>query len=360
MHITSQNFLKIFQENGCGSITSSLIGNGILMDSYDAFIYSYITEARYLNNPLYGYTPKNNLLLFREALSFNTVSGIFINGILKTSPKILAECEDFSYLFSSEKKIIIPIEYAKEIEFNKQKKEFYNRLISNNLDPCNYIIQPINLSKKGFGLEPLMEFLSCYFFKEKGFLVESQIQLFPNIGSPDIGIYKPNPWGGKGLILIEFAMLFLKKNYNFLDFNIIDQSVGEVKTSTTIMKKQIEKYLTTKIFHKAVEIHPTKNNPSLPEFSLLNIDSNFKLNYIESEHLFPTNLITKNEYSSWIEKNIKIYLILNLKLEDIVSLQNKFHIYSEVIDIKNILTIVNNLSIKQIFDIVFPYIKIKE
>lgn len=324
MLLNKHSMLKILSNLGVGDIVDTIIGEGILVNSYEAFIYSYITGARYFVHPTFGYTPKGRFLLFEQVLSDKVVSGMFDREVYKNSPLIQFLNSNSQNVFSSDPKVIIPLEFEDPKQLSALKTALYNELISKNYNPNNFIIHEIPTSVKGYSLEPFMEYVACVFMKNQGYLVDSQIQLYPTIGSPDTAFFKLNHLNSNnGLFFIEIALSFLKPNNLLLLKNSKNlgsiKIVGEAKTSTTIMANQIKKYMSTGLFDAAIEIHPTKASPSLEEYGLINIDENFNVRYTHPVILNnATN--TSNDYQSWLENMIGIYAISNLPNDVILNI----------------------------------------
>src|SRR3989344_5352245 len=234
MEINANEFIKIMSKNFGYKITDTSIGQGIIVDQFNAFIYSTVTGAGYLDDPLYQFTPKGLMKLFYNALDYKFVTGIFDNTTLKNTPYIIAQSK--TYLFEGDK-VIIPVEFESEIELQKKLKKFVSELKE---PSTNYIIQRIEKSKKGNGMEPFMEYLACEAMRVKKFIVENQIPLSHSAGSPDFGGYKLNiPRYFNKIHLIELSLVRLGWNIKSSSDNKgLFFIVGEAKTSTTQMKNQ--------------------------------------------------------------------------------------------------------------------------
>ena len=184
MEINAKEFTKIMNINFGYKIVDTDIGQGVIVDPFTAFIYSTVTGAGYLDDPLYLFTPKGLMKLFYNVLDYKFVTGIFDNTTLKNTPYIITQSK--KYLFDG-KKIIIPIEFESEIELQRKLKKFISKISE---PSTNYIIQRIEKSKKGNGMEPFMEYLACEVMKKQDYIVENQIPLSHRTGSPDFGGYK--------------------------------------------------------------------------------------------------------------------------------------------------------------------------
>src|SRR3989344_8998704 len=125
MEINSKEFIQIMGKNFGYNIIVTKLGRGVVVDPFTAFIYSTVTGAGYLDDPLYQFTPKGLMKLFYNALDYKFVTGIFDNTTLKNTPYIIAQSK--TYLFEGDK-VIIPVEFESEIELQKKLKKFVSEL----------------------------------------------------------------------------------------------------------------------------------------------------------------------------------------------------------------------------------------
>ena len=298
------------------------MGTAIKMPCFEAFIYSCVTGAGYLENPIYPFTPKGLLKLFYNAFNYKFVTGIFDNTTLKNTPFILSQAKN--YLFNDDK-YIVPFEFVYESELTDYLRSKY----SSTSKPENYIIQRIETRKTGNGMEPFLEYLAAEYFKNNGYIVENQIPLAHSVGSPDFGAYGLEKiisgltsFGflpGRGFHIIELAMIRLhhwkgpKETVPRNDF-----IVGEAKSNTTSMYKQLEKYLDTGLFDAGFEIHPSKAKPGADYFGLLTLDSNFSIKVIPPiSKYIPRQILPKPEYIAWLTNYMKFYLLANLTNDEL-------------------------------------------
>ena len=323
MEIYSKDFFNIFKANFNFEIVETEMGMAVKMPPRDAFIYSNITGAGYLENPIYPFTPKGLLKLFYNAFNYKFVSGIFDNGVLKNTPYILSQAKD--YLFG-EDKYVVPIEFDSEKDLVAYLKEKFIEI----KNPKQYIIQRIETSKQGNGMEPLMEYLAAEYFKNLGFIVENQVPLAHSLGSPDFAgyglmntiqkIHKSGFLSGCGFHIIELALIRSFKNFSENATEIKDSEllVGEAKTGTPQMSKQLEKYLGTGLFDKGFEIHPSKSSPAENYFGLITFDKDFKITVSSPNDRFVSkNPLSKEDYIKWLENYIKFYLIANFTNDEL-------------------------------------------
>jgi len=229
MEIGAKEFIKIMNKNFGFKIVKTKAGKGIQMDPFSAFTFSLVTGSGYLDNPIYPFTPKGLMKVFYNALDYKVVTGLFDNSTLKNTPYLLSKAKKF--IFNSEK-IIIPVEFRSDVELKDKLKKFVAEIDD---EPTKYIIQRVEKSKKGNGMEPFMEYLACEVMRHNNFIVETQIPLSHSTGSPDFGGYKLELFSNiplNQIHLIELAFIRLgksiTKNKKQNENKLI---VGEAKTS---------------------------------------------------------------------------------------------------------------------------------
>ena len=200
------------------------IGSGVELPPYDAFLFSLITGAGYLENKIFPYTPKGHFKIFHNALSYKMVTGLFENYSFRTTPFYLNKSRP--YLFNGNK-TIIPVEFNNEKELNSKLDTICE---NSNTD---ILILRVETHKKGNGLESFLEYLACRYFNEMGYITENQIPLFPTVGCPDFGAFNiSNEFlFERGFNIVELSLMrifprkikssFLKKNIKFIIIKLI-------------------------------------------------------------------------------------------------------------------------------------------
>jgi len=324
MELSAPQIIKAFKCNFPFKITESVFGPSIEMPSKEAFLFSSVTGAGYLENPIYPFTPKGLLKLFYNVFNYDFVTGIFDNLSFRHTPLILSKAK--KYIFSSEFKYVVPVEFYSEVELQSYLEKKFELLEH----PENYLVLRVELSKKGNGMEPFMEYLASEYFRKKGFIVENQIPLAHSLGTPDFGGYLLketfNALRSSGVIrdgfhVIELALLRIfqnQKNSNSIEFDKC--IVGEAKTSPSAIISQLEKYLDTGIFDFGIEINPSRSNASKEYFGLLTLDSNFNIVYKAPKDIYKSDgKFSKEKYIEWLNNYMKYYAVANLTNDEFQS-----------------------------------------
>jgi len=305
-----------------GQVASNYEQPYVLCDAYEAFIFSEITGSFYLDGSAMPFTPRGLMKVFHSALKDDTVVGLFEDGKPKYTPQILAA--ERPYIFAGHKKIY-PIAASTNQELETKVKK-----LDHATKRGEALIMRIDTSKKGFGLESILEAAACFDFRRSGYVVESQVPIGHGIGSPDFLAIKQST-GHTGCHFIEFAML--RQAFQFKkplpQAALKDQGVplkapilvGEAKTATSIMDAQVNKYKKSEMFDFAYEIHYSIERPRGAENGLLAIDK-----WALAEKVAPSQLhvdkIKQQSYIAWLERAKNIYLLANFSLEELSSLGN--------------------------------------
>lgn len=362
MEIYTDEFLKIINVNCNYPIIETDFGRGVKISARDAFIYSAVTGAGYLENRIYPFTLKGILKLFYNAFNYKIVSGLIDQKSFKNSPYLLSRKRNF---LTNGDKILIPIEFKTESELLVKMKNIYEKAER----PEDILIQRIETSKKGNGMEPFLEFLTSDFFRREGFIVENQVPLGHSMGSPDFAGYvipefieKIHEYGflGKsGFHVFELAMIRSFKSPIFSEKTIINTEfiVGEAKTGTTQMEKQIEKYLTTNLFNFGYEIHPSKECTKRSDLGLISFSKNYKIKIIQpTKYISNNNEFSKESYQNWLINYFKFYLIANLTDQEL----QEFHLHitnKKMLSESDMINFITNINLDEILKRIKKIIK---
>ena len=110
--INEDGFFRIFNSNTNFKIKSMIYGNVVEMSSKDAFIYSNITGAVFLDNTLMPFTPKGLMKVFSSEKNLRNITGLWDRGKPHFTPRNLSRTRAF---LQSNNKLLIPIKFENEI-----------------------------------------------------------------------------------------------------------------------------------------------------------------------------------------------------------------------------------------------------
>ena len=329
--LDSNNIIEIICNSYGYKKKQTKIGPGVELPPYDAFLFSLITGAGYLENKIFPYTPKGHLKIFHNALSYKMVTGLFENYSFRTTPFYLNKSRP--YLFKGNK-TIIPIEFNNENELSSKLD-----IICKNSN-TNILILRVETHKKGNGLESFLEYLACRHFNEMGYITENQIPLFPTVGSPDFGGFNiSNEFLFEvGFNIVELSMMrifprkikssFSKKNLKFV--------VGEAKTSTLSISSQLKKYTDTGFYNEGLEILPMK--PNFSDNSKIYLNDNNQIIYQPQKSKSLVDEEQQESYYLWLKKYFSLYIIANLSNDEMSDyyyhkMKRKIHIGEDIISL---------------------------
>ena len=352
MSLTAFNIIEILKNLIGGNEVDTPLGKGLTVNSREAFLFCSIAGGAYFENQIFPFTPKGLLKVFYNANDFNLVTGLFDNVHLKNTPYYISEHRTY---IKSDSKTIVPIDINSENELRSILKSAY----PNNTNDPDLILFKVDISKKGNGLEPFMEYLACKYFTSEGYITENQIPLSHRLGSPDFGGFKLNKLQdivyksgmlNRGFNILELAMLrsfpITKKISSTTSDNYL--LVGEAKTSTTSMNAQLIKYINSGYFNSAVEIHPTKPSPSRPEYALLNLHKNRIFFNKPITRVDFSNSNQKN-YINWLESYFNCYLIANYTNDELSLISEKL-IDKPISSKLDIIDLIKNVSFAEHFN----------
>lgn len=348
-NLESNNILITLRNLFDADITETPIGKGIILDARTAFLVSSLSGSAYLENDIYPFSTRGLLKILSSSLEYKFITGIFDGHKPKYSPITLLE--ERHYLFEGNK-ILVPIEIENEKDFRKQIK--HNLKSDSNK---NILVLKIDKSKKGFGMEPYLEMISSFYFSKNGFITETQVPLDYRTGSPDFIALKNNSIQSKTLLnrifpdgfnIIELCMIrmFPEKNY-LKDINnelIQDEIlVGEAKTESSTLKKQIKKYINYNVFDNVIEIHNNNINPEVSESHLFSIKEN-KVFFKKSSYKNDIDINKRFKFFNWYKNYCKLYLLSNFTFDEINEINHDlFH--SELMSDKDLTKIIHFLDI---------------
>lgn len=365
MEISSHDFIEIFKQNFDYPIEDTLLGQCVKMDAYNAFVYSSVTGSCYFDNPYYPFTPKGLFKIFYNAFDYNFVTGMFDHSTLKNTPFYMNQSKN--YMFEGYK-YILPIEFEKESELQEFLIKSEEFLKGKGIKSTDFILQRIERRKKGNGMEPLMEYIAAEVFKKLGFIVETQIPLTYNTGSPDFGgyslaIFNELPrelnYFKSGFHLIELSLIRMYKNKFSKSPYLINEEnsaiVGEAKTSTKQMANQLTKYLNTNLYKEGYELHPAKMKSGNERFGLLTFDKNLCIELQLPQEIYRSAVQTfeysESDYFNWLKNYMKYYLVANLTNDELNQIF-EIRLNRPISSSNDVIKFINDFPIEQLVDLI--------
>ena len=316
-NISKQDFFEILNLN-CSFVETEIIGiRSLELSSYEAFIFSTITGAQYLDDLVFPFTPKGLMKVFHSHLNDRFVTGLWSGVNPHFSPLGLVSNRPFLQIGP---KYLIPVSFSTENEFKNEVQDLYNK----QKYAGEFIIHRIEASKEGGGQEGLLEYLSCEYFRNKGYLVDSQIPLAQQYGSPDWMAISPfllfnNFEIFRGKYLFELGMSGVnwdqKPNLgltqNDLTGNFI---VGEAKVAAGDPTKQISKYKGSGLFTRAVLSVTDRQDRYLGLCDQFYLDQSWEPRYLECESISKEfNRENSSEFGKFLITLSKFYLLSNFE-----------------------------------------------
>ena len=295
----------------------------LILNPFEAFIFSSVTGASYLNNTTFPFSPRGLVKIVNDVFNPRLVNGFFTTNFeFSNTPRMLNK--KFPFLFNNLKKLIFI-----EIKSHQEYLDKISKLSSETESPYNIIVYPINITKKGNGLEPILEYLSCKIFSDQGFITEHQTPLNQKFGSPDFFAFQFNTSEVKisdntistGFHLLESTFLFhdgFKKNListpvDFSD-NTSKKIVGEAKVVTTNIKDRLEKYLDTNFFDTSLQIVTSLSSKNIGN-NYFSFDDSNQIIYNFNKNYQPKKIDYEN-FDGWLLNYLKLHLLTNLNKEE--------------------------------------------
>lgn len=315
-------FFEIFKSNSLGEVIQFEDISTIKFSASQALVFSEIVGASYIGygNIPFSYHGLNKI--FQSALRGEMVTGLFDRGIEYWTPRGL-EAKYPGILEGS--KYVIPLEFESEQEF--QKKVAWLRASLKSIS--DVMVFRIDNSKKGGGLENLLEYVFGLIFRANGFIVESQAPLSHQKGTPDLIAIKssqiafllrklevPKIFG----FTSEFSMLESSFNSetqsqtpssNVIEFDDVN-FVCEAKVDNIEVESRLKKYLSTGFFDYACQLKPDFEDKLHKDFYSFGFLNDWKISHNFNVQMDPQHTVTsKAEYLNWYQEVIALYLITN-------------------------------------------------
>ena len=357
--ISSARVLRIFENLGY-ELFETAVGTAVVLDPENAFVFSLVTGASYLDDNQFPFTVKGLTKLFNAAFSTEPVWGLLDGESLGYTPRNILKSRP--YIFDGPK-YVVPVDIKAE-GMSRDWLEQSRNILKNSE---HYMLFRIETWKNGNGMEPLLEYLACHRFRDLGYLVETQVPLSATTGSPDFLAIRDDllfetlsthfSKRFSGAHLIELAMLFNSNNTHsprpicFADPlpTSLLTVVGEAKVGGSNPLTQLEKYNSTNFFTQQLALldrSPVTNKLLIPSFFVSSEDRIIMKNIDQS--LNSSGESELNQYLDWYHFVAKCYLLVNFDSELIVSIGLEHGLPTSNSVTKTILELAQRLDVREI------------
>lgn len=357
--LNSVRVLKIFENLGY-ELVDTAVGTAIVMEPGNAFVFSAISGASYLDDSQFPFTAKGLTKLFNAAFSTKPVWGLLDGQSLGYTPKNISETRP--YIFDGPKHVV-PVDTLNEDMARTWQEQTRGKLKK----PEHCMLFRIETWKKGNGMEPLLEYLACHRFRDMGFLVETQVPLSATTGSPDflairdddlfdaISKYFREPF--LGCHLIELAM-FCIANIEYSPWpgsadrslpSSIQTVVGEAKVGGSNPVMQLEKYLSTRMFSQQLALldrSPSLQKDILPTLFVSSEDNVVVKNLDKSLSTYRESELKR--YLEWYRFVSKCYLLVNFDHDRIMEINREYGLPASTSIAKSIMQLAELLNAEAI------------
>jgi hypothetical protein len=325
-NISKKDFFDILKANSTFKESLLLGFQALEVSSYEAFLYSAITGAQYLDDLVFPFTPKGLMKVFHSHTNDRFVTGLWSELLPHFSPLKIVAVRPF---LAQGTKYLVPVEFENEVEYARKVAELYTK----QSHPGQILVHRIETSKDGGGQESLLEYLSCEYFRMRGYLVDSQIPLPQKFGSPDWMAVSPFLLSTEfeifqGRYIFELGMNSVnwdkRPNRSITTSSQVEEFiVGEAKVASADPIKQISKYMETGIFNRSVLSVTDPSEKYLEMSDQLSFDQSWKLKFANSVSEYPNFKSQKGaEFAEFLITVAKFYLLSNFsdqKISRIVS-----------------------------------------
>lgn len=342
------------------ALNTSLIetrwGFGFNVSAVTAFELAAITGSVYSDSDSWPTSPKDFSKIFGEAFGRQFVSGLLDKGRPYATWQITKQKKP--YLFKGTK-TVLPIAFANEVEYIEKL-----RAICSMHEIGSFVLLRIESSKKGHGLEPVLEYLASVHFKRLGFAVENQIPLHPTIGTPDFAaststsirrifsaISQTESAVGVSIPMLAFRNAFEPGESIFEmaatptgDYSI----VGEAKVGGSKGFAQLKKYSDTGYFKFGLFL-TDKSSPPSDGFGVFDAHEFRQAPHITSPTTNREVVDESAKYLSWVFRAACVHAFYGLDSAKQVSL-----VGNDDLRVASVMRLIQSLSPTQVIDVLSP------
>lgn len=352
--IDSQHFFDIFRENFNFEFVEIKGLPCLKMCSYEAFVFSTISGAQYLDTVVFPFTSRGLMKVFQSHKNLRMVNGLWSGLIPFYSPRNLNLDRPF---LGSGVKYIFPVSFESENEYQMAVSKLYKLQTY----PGEFLVYRIETSKLGSGQESLLEYLACEHFRNIGFLVDSQIPMPQQFGSPDWMALDTRDnkffgYGYQGGYVFERAMRTFEKcdlvhskvSENFYPSGI--SIVGEAKVVSTTARNQISKYLNSGVFDFAILSTVDYQMDASQSLSQIYLDSawNLKIDLVYAGESW--NQAEKSqEFTEFINLLLRFYYLSQLSNTQIIECIS-LNLFDTKVEQRELIEAVRSVSIDKLME----------
>ena len=361
--IDAKRVLEIFQNLGF-ELVDTHVGTAIVFEPHNAFVFSVVTGASYLDNNDFPFTAKGLTKLFNYVFATEPIWGLIDGEQLGFTPRNISVKRPFIF---DGPKYILPL----DIQTEEDSHQWISRSRVALKDPENYILFRVESWKHGNGMEPLLEYIACHIFRQSGHLVETQVPLTATSGSPDFmaisdtslirGVSNFLSSQIEGLHIIELAMLFRSKRIDFLwpkasSPSFITKStsvVGEAKVGGVSPKLQLDKYSLTNFYSHQFALldrHPVVQDPE-QSYLYVSDDNEIELIEVTSTKALKFQTIEFDRYYEWYQQCAKFYLLANMSEDQLIDSNRRMNIGVNGSPVETMMHLAHDLEIREILGI---------
>jgi hypothetical protein len=292
-----------------------------------AFEFSSFTGAAYVDNDIFPYSPRPHIKLFDKPFQLHFATGMFENGQAISSVQQMIEMYP---IISSKNFKLVVCPFESESQWRRQ----LSFLIDNQSQGDPFIALRVETSKKGWGLEPLLEWGFSMELKSAGLITETQIPLGATLGTPDAQGYS-SPFSRQLIELVTNKAHTVLSVPELLAYQFFGPSttehgqwnfdsivvVGEAKTGGSSGVKQLQKYMNSEFFDVAFFLSDAGSSGI--EYRTY-LTEGFSVN--PKVHLPDQGFSSSPKYAEWLEVTLASTFFASLPKESQVEMLRKLNL----------------------------------
>jgi len=325
MNLHSGQILSFIAKQLKSGVSSDGDLSYITLDRATAFEFSSFTGATYVDNATFPFSPRPHLKLFDKPFSLEFVTGMFENGQAISSVQKITE--NYPIVSATKYKLVL-CPFETESEWRTQLRSLLHAQSQD--EP--FLALRLEVSKKGWGLEPLLEWAFAMELKSNGLITESQVPFGLGVGTPDTQGFISH--FSRQLIEVvtgkKLATLSIPELLGYHFFGPASTShgiwkgdsivvIGEAKTGGSSAAKQLKKYSDSGLLDIAYFLSDSATSNLIFETYLTDA---YRIN--PKVQIPSTGLGTTSAYINWLELSLIAAYAASLDLEAQAKILQKF------------------------------------